>query len=844
MQVAAAPLVPLALSWALGIAAGAWLRLPAPWLIATAAALLAGSAVCLAFGRAIVATGALLLGLAVMALLRTHPHPLPPDSVASLAPGSEVNLEGTLAEEPVVWAPDRARLLLDVDLVQEEARRPVTGRILLTIYGGLPERLGEGQRLRARVRLRPPTGFRNPGGFDYAGHLRRQGIVMVGSARGDRLGALTPDSPPWPVLVKRWAVEVMRANLPAGSAALLAGLVLGERSALPPETGEAFRRAGVYHVLAVSGSNVALLASTVFVALAVLGVSRRLTALTAGGVLTGFALVVGSQPSVLRATVMALLILLGMLLDRESRVGNALGLAALILLVWRPGDLWDPGFQLSFAATAGIIHAAPAAQAGLEERGWPPWLAIPAAVSLAAQAAVTPIMAAHFNQLSLVGVAANLAVVPLAGAATTLGLLGTLVCGLSGALGALLFDALWLVLLLLRACVRLASAAPAAMVHVPAPATAAVVAWYGALLVLPRSGDRPWARRAAACLLLVAVSLSAWPWLRPGDDRLRVTFLDVGQGDATLIDLPEGRRVLVDGGSGGAGRFDAGEAVVAPYLWNLPARRVDVVAATHADADHAGGLAAILREFSVGEVWENGRWGRDSADTVRAIKRSGAVRRVLAAGQRLWLGSALVTILNPPGTCREAEDNDCSLVLRVDWRGVSLLLTGDLGLRGEEALLARAPPLRSLVLKVSHHGSRLATGGPFLEATRPAVAVISVGARNPFRHPTPETLGRLAAAGARVYRTDRDGAVILETDGARLWITRWARGLTERLDLDPEPAPEDTTAPGRVPEAVMGRAGAGGASSRRCARTARAAAPALRDRDGCPGRAPSLPGSS
>jgi competence protein ComEC len=173
------------------------------------------------------------------------------------------------------------------------------------------------------------------------------------------------------------------------------------------------------------------------------------------------------------------------------------------------------------------------------------------------------------------------------------------------------------------------------------------------------------------------------------------------------------------------------------------------------------------------------------------VERSGACRRTLVAGQRIWLGSALLTVLNPDGAVRADEpapmgENEESLVLRLDWRGFSLLLTGDLGRPGEERVLASRAPVRALALKVGHHGSRLSSSEEFLSATRAAVAVISVGARNPVRHPTPEALGRLEAAGARVYRTDRDGAVILETDGARLWITRWASGTVEYFELDPE----------------------------------------------------------
>jgi competence protein ComEC len=265
--------------------------------------------------------------------------------------------------------------------------------------------------------------------------------------------------------------------------------------------------------------------------------------------------------------------------------------------------------------------------------------------------------------------------------------------------------------------------------------------------------------------------------------------------------------MLVDGGPGGGDRFSVGERVVAPFLWNLPARRVDVVALSHPDSDHAGGLVAVLRHFRVGEFWDNGASGPAAGDLRAALTRSGTPRRVLRTGDRLWLGTALVSVLHPDRV-GASRANDDSLVLRLDWRGVSLLLTGDVGLEGEARLLAGGPPGRAVALKVAHHGSRSSSGAPFLEATRPALAIVSVGARNPFRHPTAESLARLGAAGARVYRTDRDGAVVLETDGARVWVTAWARGTVEHIDLDPERPPAGDDAPGAGHDGGAALAGA------------------------------------
>jgi competence protein ComEC len=768
--------------------------------MALGAGLLALGAAALWLRRPIPALAALVAALVAIGALREHGPLLPPDHVARLALPTPVTVEGRLVSEPVRWAPDRTRLVLQVEAYYEGAeRRTAAGQVQLAMYGETPP-LGEGQRVSVEARLHRPVGFRNPGAFDYPAQLRREGILLVGSGRGDRVTALGPDEPPWPVTVKRWAVETIRAHLPDTSAALLAGLLLGDRTALPPDTDEAFRRAGVYHILAVSGFNVALLASSVFAALAVVGIPRRPAALVAAVVLVGFALVVGAQASVLRATVMGLLLLGSVLLDRPSQVMNALAVAALVLLLWRPGDLRDPGFQLSFAATAGIVHLAAPLQTALGERGWPRWLAGAVAVSLGAQLAVMPVMLAHFNQLSLIGVIANLFVVPLAGPATTLGMLALLAAAVSEALAALLFNALWLLLVALRAMVWAAAAVPGAMVHLPAPAWLGAGAWYAGLAIAPLGRGRRAAASGAAALLLVAIGAGLWPWLAPGDGRLRITFLDVGQGDATLIELPEGHAVLVDGGPGGARRFDVGERVLAPLLWNRPARGVDVVALTHADLDHAGGLAAVLRYFRVGEFWQGATWDAGADELRLALARSGVPRRLLQAGDRLWVGPTLITVLNPDGPAALAG-NEQSVVLRLDWRGLSLLLTGDLGAAGEQAVRERGGPLRALVLKVGHHGSRFSSTTAFLDAVRPAIAVISAGARNPFGHPAPEALARLRSTGARLYRTDRDGAVTLESDGRTLWVTSWARHRTERLELDPEAAgaPADAPAPEALP---------------------------------------------
>jgi len=788
------PLGPPAVAFALGLAAAAWVHPPriALWLSVGLSTL--AVACLLILRRHGAASGTLVLTIALLGLLRAATPILPADHLARLALPSPVTLEGRLSAEPIRWAPDRTRLLVEAEGIRvEDGHRSTQGVVQVTLYGEPPP-LTEGQRIAAEFRLHRPVGFRNPGGFDYPGHLAREGIFLVGNGRADRVELLSPEAPLWPVRVKRWAVETIQRHLPPVSAALLAGLLLGERTQLPPSADEAFRRAGVYHILAVSGFNVALLASAVFLGLSLVGMPRRLVAAVAIFLLLGFASVVGGQPSVIRATVMGVLFLLGFLLERESNLFNAVALAALLILLWRPGDLWEPGFQLSFAATLGIVYLAGPWTALLKERGWPQWLAAAVAVSGSAQLAVSPIMLAHFNQLSLIGIAANLVVVPLAAVATTGGLATLLLTLPHEGVGDLLFQSLWLILVALRGAVWLFAVVPAAMIHLPAPHPATAFSFYAVLALLPHWRRDPRLKFGAIILSAVVLVATLWPWVRPADGRLRVTFLDVGQGDAAFLELPDGRRLLVDGGPGGERRFDVGERVVAPFLWNRAVATLDAVVMTHADPDHAGGLAAILRHFRVREFWDNGIEDAPAGEVLRLASKQGTVRRTLAAGERIWLGPALITVLNPPavplgGSPRggASDENNNSLVLRLDWGLASLLFTGDLEQEGEAVLLAQRQPLAHLVLKVGHHGSRYSTTEEFLKAGRPALAVISVGAGNPFRHPTPEVLERLGRVGARIYRTDRDGAVVVETDGLELRVTRWATRTTDTLRLDSDP---------------------------------------------------------
>jgi competence protein ComEC len=744
------PVVPLAVAFGGGIAVAPLATFGVAGAAWAGAATL-GSAL-LVLARPTAATLATLLAVVAIGVLRGTPTPAAPDHVSRLTLPRTARVEARLVDEPTRWTAERARLLVEVERVDDEPR---SGVVQLTAYGLTPA-LAAGQRITVETRLDRPLGFRNPGTYDHATRLLRHGIAVVGTVRGERITPLEDGDPAWPARLRRRAVGAMRQALPPVSAALLAGLLLGDRTELPPDVDAAFRRAGVYHVLAVSGFNVALVATTVWALLTLARAPRRVTALGALLVVVGFATVVGAQPSVLRATLMAVLVLVAVIVEREASVLNGLALAAVAILAVRPAELHDPGFQLSFAATAGIVLA-PLPRS---------WLLGGLAVSGAAQLAVLPIGLVHFNQITTLGVLANLVVVPLAGLATVLGLSAVAAGLVSLTLAGWLFAATWPILLMLRGAVAIAARVPGAVVHAPAPGAVAIVCYVAALALglaawRLRDGQHPrarWLAVAAGVLAIASVLATLWPALRPADGRLRITVLDVGQGDAIVVEGPHGRVLLVDAGAGGPYRLDAGERVVAPFLWNRGVLRLTAAVVTHADADHAGGMGAVRERFSVSEGWD------------------GAV-----ASGFLALDGALVA----PLAAAAAGRNDAARVLRVDFGLFSILLASDVESAGERALTAGGAPLGATVLKVPHHGSRTSSGPALLAAVRPSVAVVSVG-RNLYGHPDSGVLARLAAAGADVYRTDHDGAILLETDGRSLTVTRWASRTTVRYCLDPE----------------------------------------------------------
>ncbi len=653
----------------------------------------------------------------------------------------------------------------------------------LPATAALPWREGDGIETTARV-MRAHR-FRNPGSFDYPRYLEARGIQLTGTVKSVRLfrHCVTP-SRAWESLLpdlRRRLVASLERSTPrdrGATSAFLAALLVGERQSLPPALEEALQRSGVYHIIALSGFNVALvmLACAGLLSMAPLPWRGRLVALLVAVAL--FWGVVRGGGSIARAALMVMVHLFGRLTSRRVSAAGSVSVSALLILGARPAWIEDAGFQLSYAATLGLLATArPGSNAGGPARsavhGVLDFVLVSLRASVGALCATAPFSARHFHQLTPAALLANLVVGPIA--ALSLFLAGGIVLAeplAPGAAGLLGIVAARL-LSLLRQAATFCAALPGGFLYV-LPPPFWLLAPAGAGLIALSLSRRPAVRRAAAILLVVccAMTVARGRFQRP-TGRLEVTVLDVGQGDAVLVRFPDGFSLLIDAGGMSHGDFDIGARVVGPALRSLGLLRLDLLAITHAHRDHIGGAASIMRQFHPDAVWL-GSMPRDDAAVRRleALAASDGSPVVSPRrGVRLSVGGARLEVLHPVSLAHRGPGaaNGDSLVLRIAFGDRDVLLTGDMEGPVEDDLVRSGRLLHAEVLKVGHHGSATSSGERFLEAVAPRLALVSVGASNPWGHPAPEVVRRLARHRSRVLRTDRDGAVSVRTDGRSPW---------------------------------------------------------------------------
>ena len=679
-----------------------------------------------------------------------------------------------------------------------------------------PVRAGDRVEVRGALRA-PPDG-------PYGAYLARTGVAATLATRSLRQLAAAADADQLVQGIRADAGDALERALPEPAAGLAAGILIGLRERVDRELAADFTTTGLSHVVAISGWNIALVAGLVAALLGTWARRRRAVATVAAIAL--YTVLAGASPSVLRAAVMAGVVLLARETGRPGTAARALAWAVVLLLVVGPATVADAGFQLSAAATAGLLAWGTPLAARLRARlpRLPGFIVEGLAVSLAAQAATLPIVLLSFGRLAPLSPILNLLVVPLvplAMATGTLALVGGLLAGagapalvatLLGLPGALVIG-------LMVMLVQTAADLPFAGVTLPPPAGAALGGLAAAMLLVagarrrisglfgprrprsPRSRPRqgpstaspPVARpnrpersplrsdrvvRALATILALVVATAVVAAAARPDGRVHVIALDVGQGDAILVETPAGGRLLVDGGPDPDRLLVALDAQVPP--WD---RRIDLVVLTHPHEDHVGGLPLLVERYRVGRLLEPGMTGPGPAYAAleTALAHRGLRSGRLSTGDQFALDDVSFRVLWPDRTAVPPAPpdtgtgiNNVSIVLLGTFGAQRFLLTGDAEEGIDPLLVARGLPHVD-VLKVAHHGSRTATTDALLSAIHPAVALISVGAKNTFGHPAPGTLARLTAHDVAIYRTDLEGALDVALDG-RVLSVRTGRG--------------------------------------------------------------------
>lgn len=712
--------------------------------------------------------------------------------VAFYSDNLTVNIKGIVIDEPDVR--DRyvnLRVAADTVQLRDGEPIPVQGDILVQAFR-YPE-IGYGTEVWLNGRLQPPPDPENDNEFNYRAYLANQGIhAMMTFPAIEPIATNQANPLRYRILQgKQRAQAAINEALVDPQAALLSGILLGNDNGMPDDLDEAFRRTGMTHIIAISGFNIAILI-WILLALGRPFFSLRGTAVFATVGISLYAILVGADPSVLRAAVMGGFYLFSTYwLGRPTYAIASLLWAGFALTLHDPLSLWDVGFQLSFAATLSLmLYAKPLTK-------WASWrikllferrvaerlvgvLTEAVFVTVAAQILTLPLMMAQFGELSLVSLLANALILPAQPMVMLWGGFATIAGMLVPPLGVALGWVAWLFLSYNIWLVQLLGAVSWASVPV-------AFSWwhagaiYGGLFATHWFQRQPakrreaignWARQhvtqrlALGSTMLGTVLVFSWGLAQPDGD-LHIYFLDVGQGDATLIVTPTGRHVLIDGGYYPS--VLNGELGTHLPFWQ---KRIDLMVATHPDADHVTALVDVFPRYQVDMLLTNGAEVGETAvydALLLAAEDEGSVVKTAVLGETIMIEDGVTLQILHPGERRYDERNDNSIAMRLTYKEFSFIFTGDAEQLGERAILQSGLPLQAQVYQAGHHGANSSSSEPLLNAIQPQMMVISSGADNRFGHPHEEVLTRAVARGTAVLRTDQLGTIEVRTDGARMW---------------------------------------------------------------------------
>ncbi len=640
-----------------------------------------------------------------------------------------------------------------------------------------------GDRIRVSARLFLYEGFRNFKTFSTKRYLQSQNIHSRAFTKSplliERLESGKKFSPFRLISVihrklqQKIEKHFLSSDLGSLSSqgAILEALLLGDRARMNPSDTQSLQKSGIFHIIAISGAHIAIISFFVFSLLKLFRISTRHSYLLVIGFILFYAILVEGRASVVRATIMSLAFLLGKLIWRNVNLINTISIAAFILLVHNPFNLFDSGFQLTFAATLFIILFFPIIIKYLPR--FPLRISELLAISLSAQLGVMPIMANTFNRVTFSSLILNFVAVPLTALIMAAGFIFFLLSFASASLAQLLAKGIKILIDLLIASSHFFDQPRFFSYRIPSPHLLTIIGYFVflCLLLLPSKFKRQ-KLAFSLCFLAFFALLISYPF--PSHSKnLRMTFIDVGQGESILVEFPGHKKMLIDGGGLPGGSFDIGENVVSPFLWKKGIKKINYLVLTHAHPDHFDGLKSVARNFKIDEFWEAFSPSEDEA--YKKFKESlpaSILSKRMFRGNSLQEGAVRIDFLHPeegdPNV--HSVNNEQSLVLRLEYAETAFLLSGDIGAESERKILELSTELKSQVLKSPHHGSLSSSSKDFLGRVEPRIAVISVGEGNRYGFPDQEVLKRYEEMDVKVYRTDIQGAVELRSDGRRMSV--------------------------------------------------------------------------
>ncbi|MFA6467914.1 MAG: DNA internalization-related competence protein ComEC/Rec2 [Bacteroidota bacterium] len=674
----------------------------------------------------------------------------------------------------------------------------VEGKAYLSIFPDkrkkeIPKEILYGSVISFTGVIQAPGEERNPGEFSYREYLALNNIFATFSVFGySRVDIAEHREPSFffeQIIFpsKEFVVRTIRTVMKGDEANFLIGLLLGDRTDISEEIKLAFMNTGTIHVLAVSGSHVVLVAEIIIVVVGLLRFPRKAQIVLAMLVLVYYMFLTGATPSVVRATIMMIVLYAGKLFEERTDVYNVLGVSAVIILLIEPKQLFDVGFQLSFSAVFSIVYFYPKLIAlipkipeRLEEFKLITWVWQLFAVSLAAQVGTLPFTAYYFEKVSIVSLFANLIVVPLVGVIVTIGLSGALLGIASMWIASCFNEVNNIIAVITLNFVKWAEQIPYAVLHTAGFGLKETLIYSAVIGLLFNIGKREIQKRIILASLFGANIFLFISFSNPSERNLRVMFLDVGQGDGAVIQFPTGETVVVDAGPSSPG-YDAGERTVVPFLRRLGVSTIDAVITSHPHADHLGGVPYLLKHFPVRQTVDAGQQAQSRLFSEYKQLQKTTEHIIARAGMMLTFGDGRFFIVHPTERFMDSDSsngysdlNGTSVVFKLQYGTTTFLFTGDAETEAEEHIVGTYGDfLDSDVLKSGHHGSSTSSSEQFISYVTPEQVIVSVGKFNKFRHPSKRVLERFASSGSKIYRTDIEGAVIFESDGNSIRKIVW-----------------------------------------------------------------------